>query len=776
MSQIISKLKIGNTEHPLPSGVVFTATTDNNIDFAVSSEIFVYLYSGLTVKVILGSNLESTRSTLAFNNSNASNSFPIYLDKNRTTVDAYYDMAGAPVVIAGTVAEFTFDADLPGWLVSYTPSYDTKYSAATTSAAGLMSKEDKSKLDGIATGANKYSLPTAASGTLGGIKTGYGLNGKNYPVQVDGSGNAYVNVPWTDNNTTYNVATSTTHGLMSKTDKASLDAIVAVWTADGTTDTLVNKVQEVLTVFENYPEGDNLVEILATKADKDDLATVATSGSYNDLTNKPTIPTVPSSLKNPYKITIQTNGSDLITYDGSAAKTINIKPSTLSGGAFIISDGTTDRTIQLFGEFTDTTYSAAKYNTLGLLKPAYTSTGAATLTTTAASNTNTPTIAAKTTTSGRYYAVEADKNGVAYVNVPWSNTTYSSKTEASGGTDVSLVTTGEKYTWNSKAAGDHTHTSSIAESSGTATVTLASGKKYALSAGGSSVIFAMPSFASSSHNHNSTYAPLSHSHTCSGTVTLTQGTDGGGGNYEYVESISGSAPSLGGTTEFVTGYSSFSGGSGSLTTNTTSTNGIKYVESITGGSGSLKSYDAATSGNAITSSGRIAYVADVSHTAATLTGTTTFVSAQGTFSKGTLPALTVTEKSPSKISNWSAGSATTASVANGVLTITNGSAPSLTYAAESVGSASGWSAGSLPSLGAATTAQVGISGGSISKTVYYLDHAHTAAGSTTKYLHHGHTAASLGTADKGTVTISGGSYSATKKYLARTLTYSGTTN
>ena len=38
------------------------------------------------------------------------------------------------------------------------------------------------------------------------------------------------------------------------------------------------------------------------------------------------------------------------------------------------------------------------------------------------------------------------------------NTTYSSKSAASGGTDVSLVTTGEKYTWNSKAAGTHYHT------------------------------------------------------------------------------------------------------------------------------------------------------------------------------------------------------------------------------------------------------------------------------------------------------------------------------
>ena len=33
-----------------------------------------------------------------------------------------------------------------------------------------------------------------------------------------------------------------------------------------------------------------------------------------------------------------------------------------------------------------------------------------------------------------------------------NNTTYSSKSAASGGTDVSLVTTGEKYTWNAKAS------------------------------------------------------------------------------------------------------------------------------------------------------------------------------------------------------------------------------------------------------------------------------------------------------------------------------------
>lgn len=43
---------------------------------------------------------------------------------------------------------------------------------ATTSASGLMSASDKTKLGGIAEGANNYSLPTASSSQLGGVKTG----------------------------------------------------------------------------------------------------------------------------------------------------------------------------------------------------------------------------------------------------------------------------------------------------------------------------------------------------------------------------------------------------------------------------------------------------------------------------------------------------------------------------------------------------------------------------------------------------------------------------
>ena len=48
-------------------------------------------------------------------------------------------------------------------------------------------------------------------------------------------------------------------------------------------------------------------------------------------------------------------------------------------------------------------------------------------------------------------------NGIITINSTDTNTTYSSKTAAEDGTDVSLVTTGEKYTWNSKANGVHNH-------------------------------------------------------------------------------------------------------------------------------------------------------------------------------------------------------------------------------------------------------------------------------------------------------------------------------
>lgn len=77
-----------------------------------------------------------------------------------------------------------------------------------------------------------FTPPTSSATVLGGIKVGYATSGKNYKVQVDSSGNAYVNVPWTDNNTTYNEATADTLGLV-KIGYASNGKNYAVLLANG---------------------------------------------------------------------------------------------------------------------------------------------------------------------------------------------------------------------------------------------------------------------------------------------------------------------------------------------------------------------------------------------------------------------------------------------------------------------------------------------------------------------------------------------------------------
>lgn len=92
---------------------------------------------------------------------------------------------------------------------------------------------EKNKLANIAAGANNYSLPLATSDIRGGAKIGYTTNSsnRNYAVQLSNE-QMYVNVPWTDTNTTYGLATSTNNGLMNASDKAKLDSIAVITDAE----------------------------------------------------------------------------------------------------------------------------------------------------------------------------------------------------------------------------------------------------------------------------------------------------------------------------------------------------------------------------------------------------------------------------------------------------------------------------------------------------------------------------------------------------------------
>ena len=106
------------------------------------------------------------------------------------------------------------------------PESDTTYSAATTSAEGLMSAADKTKLDGVTAGANKYTHPSYTARASG-----------LYKVTVDGTGHVSAATAVTksditalgipESDTTYSAATTSAEGLMSAADKTKLDGVTA---------------------------------------------------------------------------------------------------------------------------------------------------------------------------------------------------------------------------------------------------------------------------------------------------------------------------------------------------------------------------------------------------------------------------------------------------------------------------------------------------------------------------------------------------------------------
>lgn len=145
-----------------------------------------------------------------------------------------------------------------------------------------------------------------------------------------------------DDNTIYDDATDTTAGLMSAADKKKLDSIqegankYVLPTASSTTLGGV-KVGKNLTIAEDGTLAATAEPITSLSWDKVSgkpiFATVATSGSYNDLEDKPTIPTIPSAIKNPSALTISLNGTSQGAYDGSAAKSINVTAASVGAAA-----------------------------------------------------------------------------------------------------------------------------------------------------------------------------------------------------------------------------------------------------------------------------------------------------------------------------------------------------------------------------------------------------------------------------------------------------------
>lgn len=197
----------------------------------------------------------------------------------------------AGVIKAGDVATFIYSSQY------HLISVDRGMTTVTTSAEGLMSASDKTKLDGIATGATAVSESTVSG-------WGFTKNTGTYSKPSTG-------IPASD----LASAVQTSLGkadtaLQSYTEKytGTITGIKMNGASKGTSG--VVDLGTVLTAHQD----------ISGKADKSSLATVATSGSYNDLSNKPTIPSAVTETtvsgwgftKNSGTITkVQANGTDV---------------------------------------------------------------------------------------------------------------------------------------------------------------------------------------------------------------------------------------------------------------------------------------------------------------------------------------------------------------------------------------------------------------------------------------------------------------------------------
>ena len=174
---------------------------------------------------LAGATSQSSSGTTTYSNKNVYIGTDNCLYSNGAKV-ATVDSAIANLSVSGKTITYTKG---DGTTVTInTQDTDTTYSAATTSSAGLMSAADKTKLDGVATGANNYTytLPNATSSVLGGVKVGSNISVSSGTISLTKANvtSALGYTPPTTN-TTYSNATTSAAGLMSASDKTKLDGI-----------------------------------------------------------------------------------------------------------------------------------------------------------------------------------------------------------------------------------------------------------------------------------------------------------------------------------------------------------------------------------------------------------------------------------------------------------------------------------------------------------------------------------------------------------------------
>lgn len=172
---------------------------------------------------------------------------------DKTKLDGIADGANKTIVDASLSATSTNPVENK----AVKAALDTKVDAV--SGKGLSTNDfttaEKDKLAGIAEGANNYSLPTASANVLGGVKIGKNINIADGVISVDDA-------------VVYSEATQSAAGLMSAADKKAVDSIST------TVSTAVDAAKEELQA-DIDKNAEDIASLGQTKANASDLTAVS---------------------------------------------------------------------------------------------------------------------------------------------------------------------------------------------------------------------------------------------------------------------------------------------------------------------------------------------------------------------------------------------------------------------------------------------------------------------------------------------------------------------
>ena len=230
-----------------------------------------------------------------------------------------------------------------------------RWSADGTAVWGNDNNTTYSAGTGLSLSGTTFNLDQATSSERGGIRIGFTESGKNYPVELNDDGQAYVNVPWTDTNTVYTHPsyTSRSSGLY----KITVDSTGHVSAA-----TAVSKSD--ITAL-GIPGSDTNTTY--------SIATASTAGLVKPVSviTKPTLQSVTTTAGKYYQVQMSSDGNMFVNVPWTDTNTVYSLPLAASGTRGGIQIGytstTNNRAVQLSSEKAYVNIPTASSSTTGLM-------------------------------------------------------------------------------------------------------------------------------------------------------------------------------------------------------------------------------------------------------------------------------------------------------------------------------------------------------------------------------------------------------------------------